>query len=418
MTSAKPRLHFGFLVILTYTLTSFCPLSFGLSCAGIFYPSLAAHLGVGTGILSYYTSILWLAALLTLPFLGKLVSKLDARICTCGAIVLVAADLLVMSQTFAIWQFFVCAFVMGIGIAMLLYLLPSTLINRWFSKRAGFYIGIAMAFTGIGGVIWSSVGGVIINSYGWSAAYIFFAIVTLCTLPFGWLCVRSYPADKGLLPHGYEGDADASATPAQEGMSAAEAFKTPAFRRIMVLAFLINFGMYFYFVIPSYISTLPISVSMPLLGATAASAAMAGQTIVKVLLGYVGEKHTGLATAVATGLGLVGIVLFLVGGTSPIVLYIAAFLFGFEYGVTNVMMPIYTRKSFGTADYANIYSRISMVCSVGSITTGFIWGTVVQVTGSYVPMAIGLIVVLALGVVAALMAGASADTAQKSWSAR
>ena len=51
------------------------------------------------------------------------------------------------------------------------------------------------------------------------------------------------------------------------------------------------------------------------------------------------------------------------------VMSFAAFLFGFEYGITNVMMPIYTRKSFGTKDYATIYSRISLVCSVGSITT-------------------------------------------------
>ena len=67
----KGKIHFGYLVVVAMVLTCFIPLSLGLSCAGIFYPALSEHLGVEKGMLSYYTSVLWIAALVTLPFLGR-----------------------------------------------------------------------------------------------------------------------------------------------------------------------------------------------------------------------------------------------------------------------------------------------------------------------------------------------------------
>jgi len=55
------KIHFGYFVVVAMVLTSFIPLSLGLSCAGIFYPALSDYLGVERGMLSYYTSVLWIA---------------------------------------------------------------------------------------------------------------------------------------------------------------------------------------------------------------------------------------------------------------------------------------------------------------------------------------------------------------------
>ena len=66
------RIFFGYFTVAALVLTSFIPLSLGLSCAGIFYPAVSADLGIGTGLLGYYTSILWLAAMVTLPVMGRL----------------------------------------------------------------------------------------------------------------------------------------------------------------------------------------------------------------------------------------------------------------------------------------------------------------------------------------------------------
>lgn len=419
--------HFGYLVVIALILTSFGPLSLGLSCAGIFYTSISEHLGVGTGTLSYYTSLLWAASLVALPILGKAFSRVDARLFVGTAIVLAAADFVWLSQIQALWQFFAAALVMGVSVTMLLFLAPSTLINRWFAKRAGFYIGIVMAFTGVGGVIWSSVGGILIETVGWSSTYLVFAVLALATLPTGILFISDSPEKKGLLPHGADPNSIAAAASAQaasdgsaesaddaagnsttpsnfapvseQGMGAKAAFKTRTFPLLLVMCFSLNFNMYVYFMIPSYVNLSELGILMPLLGATASSVAMAGQTISKIVLGYVGDRFPYLGSAVGVSLGVVGVALLAVGSGSAAIIYVAAFTYGCYYGVTNVMMPILTRHSFGNKDYAQIYSRISMAATLAGATAGFVWGSIIDATGTYSSMFIGIGGMLVLTVI-------------------
>ena len=440
--NSKTHIHFGFKLVLALVLTSFGPLSLGLSCAGIFYTAVSSHLGVGTGTLSYYTSILWIASLVTLPALGRLLSRVDSRLCVGGAVILAAADFVWLSLMQHLWQFFVAAAVMGISVTMLLFLAPSTLINRWFAKRAGFYLGIVMAFTGVGGVVWSAAGGVLIQEIGWSATYLVFAVIALATLPTAVLFVSDSPEKKGMLPWGAEAcnesaltkgaasahsrandenttsnsasdaahgcapnansapNAEALAKPSSEqGMGAAAAFHTPTFPLLLIMCFSLNFNMYVYFMIPSYVSMQEIGALMPLLGATASSVAMAGQTISKIALGYIGDRFPYAGAIAGVSLGVIGTALLAVGGASAMVVYLAAFTYGFYYGVTNVMMPILTRRSFGTVDYAKIYARISMAATLAGSTAGFVWGSLIDATGSYLPMFIGVDAMLILTIV-------------------
>lgn len=64
---------------------------------------------------------------------------------------------MLMSFSNTIVLFYVAAVMLGLGEITILWLAIPTLINRWFVERAGFFIGLCMAFTGIGGAIWSAV---------------------------------------------------------------------------------------------------------------------------------------------------------------------------------------------------------------------------------------------------------------------
>ncbi len=395
------KLHFGYLVVAALALTSFIPLSLGLSCAGIFYPPLSEAIGVEKGVLSYYTSVLWAAALITLPTMGKLLNDKDARVCLTGAVLIIAAAFVWLSLTSSLWHFYAAAVAMGIGVGMLLFLAPSTLINRWFAKRAGVMLGICMAFTGVGGMVWSTVGGMLINSIGWSATYLVFALLSAATAPTTMFMIASRPSSKGLEPFGYEaqnpaitGNFATCNSPSEAGVPAALAFKSPVFYLLLAMCFTLNIAMPVYFMIPSYASTLDIGAAMPLLGATASSVAMAGQTASKLVLGVTGEKRPQLSTLIALGCGIAGAALFALISTSTFVYYVSALLFGMYYGITNVMMPLFTRASFGDAEYATIYSRISMVASISNATGAFAWGTVVSLTDSYAVMFGGAVLLM------------------------
>lgn len=415
--SKRQSAHFGYAVVTALVITSFMPLSMGLSCAGIFYPSLSVALAVEPGMLSYYTSILWVAALVALPFMGKLLNNKDARLCLCAAVAIIALAFVWLSFTSALWQFYVAGAAMGIGVGMLLFLAPSTLINRWFAKRAGFLLGIVMAFTGIGGVVWSSVGGVLIQTIGWSATYLVFAGCSALTIPVTLFMVASHPKDKGLVPFGatveaLEGMKPEERAAATVSVQASEAYRMPVFYLICILCFTLNIGMYVYFMVPSYAATLEIGVALPLLGATASSVAMAGQTVSKLILGAAGEKAPSISTIAALALGIAGVAGFALLNASVIAFYASAFCFGIYYGITNVMMPLFTRASFGDRDYAKIYARVSMVASVSNAAAAFIWGTLIDATHSYVPMFAGVIALMAISIVMVVLIRANIVSAK------
>ncbi len=403
--SNKP--FFGYFVVLALILVCFCPVSFGMSCAGIFYSSLAEHFGIGTGMLSYYSSLLQLAALIFLPIFGRLFGTVDARKIVCGATLVVAIDFFLLAHAASLWMFYTCSFVMGIGMAVLLFLAPSTLVNRWFSKRAGFFTGIVMAFTGVGGVVWSSVGGVIINSMGWSAAYTVFAVISVAIVPVCWFCIASHPEDKGLVPFGAKSAPRAHAAHASNlpGAARSSVFKTPAFVFIFLLSALLNMAMYAYFIIPSYISSLDIGAALPLLGATAASAAMAGQTVAKIVLGFVGDRRPVIATCVALACGILGVTLLLVFPVSTVAIFAGACLFGVQYGIAFVMMPIFTRRAFGSSNYANTYARVSMAASISSVIAGLAGGTIVDSGGGFSLVFAIVLGISALAIIIAIAAG-------------
>lgn len=59
----------------------------------------------------------------------------------------------------------------------------------------------------------------------------------------------------------------------------------------------------------------------------------------------------------------------------------------------------FTRRSFGDRDYAQIYSRVSMVAAVSNAAAAFVWGTVIDAARSYLPMFVGVIVLMAATIV-------------------
>ena len=104
-----------------------------------------------------YVTVMYLTMTIASPFAGKLLQTMDIRILLSASAALVGCAFLLMSFSNTIVLFYVAAVMLGLGEITILWLAIPTLINRWFVERAGFFIGLCMAFTGIGGAIWSAV---------------------------------------------------------------------------------------------------------------------------------------------------------------------------------------------------------------------------------------------------------------------
>ena len=73
--------------------------------------------------------------------------------------------------------------------------------------------------------------------------------------------------------------------------------------------------------------------------------------------------------------------------------------YGIFHGTVNVMLPEFTKRSFGEKDYAAIYSWISMSACAANIANGLICGTIIHRTGSFAGVLVGLAALLAVGAI-------------------
>ncbi len=399
-TAATPSggFHYAYLIVLSCIAITCLPCALVLSCAGIFFTPVSEWLGVARAQFTLYFSILNVAMMLTLPVAGRLMGKADLRVVLSACVCLCGAGLLGMGRSSALWQFYVCGAVMGVGVAPLIYLAVPTLVNAWCVKRVGFFVGLCMAFTGIGGVIFNPIGTSLIQSgaEGWRTAYTVFGIVTLVgTLPFTLLVVRSKPADKGLLPYGASANANtgekntasagsATQAGAAKGVSAADAMGMPAFWALVAFCGIITLNQTIYQFLPSYAESF--ANSAPQIAAASgivASAAMAGQAVGKVVLGVVNDRSVRAGVLVGIGCGVAGVLVMWFLPTALVLLLVGAFLFGVVYAQTTVQTPLLVRAAFGSADYPAIYSRVSMAGSLMSAVAAVFWSVVIDSAGGF-----------------------------------
>lgn len=250
-----------------------------------------------------------------------------------------------------------------------------------------------MAFTGIGGVIFNPIGTAFISSgpEGWRTAYLVFgAIILVGTLPFTLLVVRNSPADKGLAPFGSGEDGskdEGTEQGAADGIAAEQAMRMPAFFALAAFCGVITLNQTIYQFLPSY--ALSFADTLPQVAAASgvvASAAMAGQAVGKIILGAVNDKSVKAGIALGIGSGVVGVTLMWLAPGALALLLAGAFLFGVVYAMTTVQTPLLVRTVFGSADYTNIYSRVSMVGSLMSAVAAVFWGFVCDSAGGYALM--------------------------------
>ena len=393
-TATRGSFHYAYLIVLSCIVMTCLPCALVLSCAGIFFTPVSEFFGVPKASFTLYFSVLNLAMMATLPVAGKLLAARDARVVLSVATALCGLGMFGMASCQEVWQFYLVGIVLGVGVAPLIYLAVPTLINAWCVKRVGFFVGLCMAFTGIGGVIFNPIGTAIIQSSpeGWRQAYLVFGIIILVgMLPFTLFVVRGKPADKGLLPYGAgekdAADADGAATVVTQGVSAADAMRTPAFWAIVAFCGLITLNQTVYQFLSSY--ALSFSDSLPQIAAASgvvASAAMGGQAIGKVFLGSVSDRSVRLGAICGIAVGAVGVLLMWGMPSVLALLLVGAFCFGVVYAMTTVETPLLVRSVFGSADYANIYSRVSMVGSLMSAVAAVFWSLVIDSAGGYALM--------------------------------
>lgn len=389
------RIHYGFVIVFCCCLIMGIDVGLVFSCAGIFYDPVSQALGVSIGKFGLYMSISYIASTLMLPLAGRMMEKYGARkLLTINSLVL-GLTVGAMGLFSSVWEFYGAGVVMGITLAFLLYLSFPILVNAWFKTKVGLMIGICSAASGIGGILFNPMGGAIISTWGWRAAYLIFGgMILLIVTPLIGLLLRNTPDEKGLLPYGHKEEAAGTDTqPAAEGVEYREAVRMPVFYAVLLFAFIMMAVSTLNLFIPKYMRVVGFSeVSASL----AAASVMAGVTGGKFLLGMINDRNLLYGVLACTLFGVAGIALLLAGGETMWILLTGCFLFGWEYAGVMIQTAMLTSHAFGKKHYTRIYALISIALAAGGALASGGWGLLADATSFRTIFIVGA-VTLAVG---------------------
>lgn len=416
--AAPTRSNYAWLILLACIGFYAVPVGIVGNTSGIFVTPVMDEFGWSRTEATLYMTIQpWVAALCT-PFAGKLMARFNPRwILTITALAYGLGTIWTAYATHP-WQWHLYGVIYGVSCAFFMFLAVPTLINAWYRKRAGLAIGIAGASLSIFAAIASPVGQSMIESQGWQHTRLMFGIViTVVSVLLTVLFVRKDPASMNVLPYGAD-DAEAAATsagsPAQEdGATLAQARRIPAFYLLMLVAGFLVFCAAFFQQIPSFASEGSLGAAA---GAVAVSIVMIGGTAGKFLLGWLSDQAGGRVTGIVAGVcGAAGLTMALLAGSSVALFYVGMGVFGIGYSALTVVSPMVARESFGTANYAEIYSWISTSIFVFSGLAALSYARIYDLSGSFTP---AFVLVISLYVLIAIFVPIITRTARKGWATR
>lgn len=396
-TKLSPRsgaVHYGFVIVFCCCLIMGIDVGLVFSCAGIFYDPVSNALGVSIGKFGLYMSISYIASTLMLPLAGRMIERYGSRLLLTVNSFILGLTVGAMGLFNSVWEFYGAGVVMGVTLSFLLYLSFPILVNAWFKTKVGLMIGICSAASGIGGMLFNPVGGAIISSYGWRAAYLTFGgIILLIVTPIIGLLLRNKPEEKGLEPFSSGNSDKKKETIEKESVEYSKALRMPVFYAVMFFAFIMMAVSTLNLFIPKYIGVIGFSEQT---ASWAAAAVMAGVTGGKLLLGAINDRNCLYGVLACTLLGVAGIVLLLTGSQSVWILMTGCFFFGWEYAGVTVQTAMLTGHAFGKKHYTRIYALISIALAAGGALASGGWGLLADAT-SYPTIFIVGAVTLALG---------------------
>lgn len=358
--------------------------------------------------LAFYFTIMTGTMAVFQPLARKIFSKVDARVCVSLAVIFASLGFGAISfyTSFVGWLF--SGLFIGLGFSFITYLMGPILINNWFKKNTGSILGVVLAFSNLGGALFGSLAGNMINSMGWQSAMRMLSLIAcVLGLLFAIFGLRYAPnKEKGEAAFGEDEYGTVSSTKGEElkGLSFSESLKTPYFWMVAVAVVVCFFGSNFQTQATTFART-QYSFSIVQAGYLS-SILMIGAVCGKIILGTINDK-LGCRGSYSIGCGsmILGILVLISGSQSGNVAFgfVGAFLFGFGFATMSIAIPFVVKTILGKKYFAQIYGY---VCSIGTLTSMFssnIYATIKDTTGNYYGGMVAASIALAVGIVMVIL---------------
>ncbi len=355
------------------------------NCASLFVKPLCDDLGISRQAAGWITTIIYAGQLVAALFSGKIFSTVETRVVMKFCSIGLAVGLLCYSFASQLWQFYLISALLGICLGWGHMVPLSMILGNWFHEKQGLALGTAFMGSGVGGMLFNSLTGVLLEAWGWRTTYqIHAALIFFLLVPIVFFVLRTRPEDMGLEPlGGYPQANPQTGVQPQVGWTLGQILKRPSFWAFCGIALISEIAMNGLMLnVSPHISESGYSTSF---AANISALCMGSLALGKFLLGEfydrMGPKRATVWPYVCTIIGLFGAAL----ARYPVALVPMVCCCGIGGAYGSVGFPILIRSYYGSKDYGSIYGLVIAVLRLGDMITPVFMGAVFDTMGTYVP---------------------------------
>lgn len=410
MSATKTRFFYGWVIVAVATLA--LAVSNGLSIGGIpvFYKSIREDFvsrGAVAGdeaesFIAFCASLTFLCSGLVSPFAGWLIQKFPLKNLMLFGCALLGCGLVLHATAHSVALVYTARIMMGISLGFVGVLPSVVLVSNWFARRRGTALGILLTGTSIGGVVIPPLATPLIERFGWRPAMAFVSlIIWLLLAPAIIFLVRSRPSEIGLRPDGDHEKPGLTPADSSDGLTFAEAIKTPIF-----WIFSLGAALIFY---PIFVTSQQLILQTARIGFTAwqgtlvLSGLFAVSVAGKFLFGYLSDKFAPVRIILlCTAVMFASTFLLLDLNTATAFVFLVPF--GLGYGGAFVLIQRLAADFFGHRDYPKILGAITIGETLGAVVGGLLTGWLAdRYGGDYTAGFYGVIVAAGIALILMLI---------------
>jgi MFS family permease len=357
---------------------------------GIMFKPMMAELGWNRASISsvFFLNMIFFA--LTLSVAGRLYDRYGPRWVIFISTILLAAGYMCTSLVRSLWQFHLFYGVLtAIGTGGASVPLIAALMSKWFEKRRGLAISLALSGACLGQFILVPVFNRIILTYNWRISYLLIGLIILgVNTILAFTVIKGDPEDLGYKPYG-QADAENKAAPIDTGnlvtgekdLNLRQAMKTYSFWLFLAFMFVCGGGDFLVathlvpFVTDYGVSPTTAANMLALFGLMS----LGGILIAGPASDLIGNKIPIAATFVLRLLLYAMIIKY----RNPISFYIFAGGFGFTFLITAPLTATLAGRLYGFAHVGLISGFITTIHHLGGGFWAYMGGLLFVKTGSY-----------------------------------
>ena len=396
MSQTRPSLYYGWIIVIVAFVT--LGITFGIWYSySVFILAVTREFNWSMASASSIFSIFILSHSFVGLAAGFLQDRFGSRIVVPVGALMLACALLLTTHSKNLWHFQISYGVFaGAGAALLGFVSHSAFLPKWFERKRGLALGIAMAGIGVGMLIMVPLAEKWISLFGWRRAYLYLAgMVLFGVAPLNLIFGRKSPQAIGQYPDGDLPQTGAEQTATRWSMKIMDkewartdwtlklASRTLRFWFLIGAFFCISFafqGVLLHSVAAMVDAGMVRSRAAFFFGLAGIMGSV-GKILFGYLSDYLGRERSKL---IADGVALLGIsALMTVSLVHGPMAMIFGLFFGIGYGAAAPLIPAITADIFMGRNYGVIFALIAIGGGIGGATGTYVSGLLRDISGTY-----------------------------------